>query len=135
MATAAQVAKKIKERQVMAINEELATLNATLKKYEPLFELRKQLEGARRALLNERAPTAGGGRGLSQDEVVQALGTDEMTVHEVATKLSASEGSVRAHFNRGLDERFQNRQDEGGRTLWSVRDPEENPEDDDEDDD
>jgi hypothetical protein len=49
MATAQQVANKIKQRQVDAINEELANINATLRKYEPLFELRRQLEAARRA--------------------------------------------------------------------------------------
>lgn len=133
MATAAQVANKIKQRQVDAINEELNGINATLRKYEPLFELRRQLEAARRALLNERAPTAGGGRGLSQDEIVNALGSDKLTVHEVATKLNASEGSVRAHFNRGAGERFGQEQD-NGKVLWFVRDPETQDDDEEEDD-
>jgi hypothetical protein len=131
MATAQQVANKIKQRQVDAINEELANINATLRKYEPLFELRRQLEAARRALLNERATTAGGGKGLTQDEIVNALGDDKLTVHEVATKLNASEGAVRAQFNRGKGERFEQEQD-NGKVLWFVRDPE-TQEDDDED--
>ena len=67
MATATQIANKIKQRQIDAINEELEGINKTLRKYEPLFELKKQLEGARRALLSERAPTAGGGRGLTME--------------------------------------------------------------------
>jgi hypothetical protein len=132
MATAQQVANKIKQRQVDAIDSELADINKTLRKYEPLFELKKQLESARRALLSERAPTAGGGRGLTQEEIVNALGDDKMTVHEVATKLSASEGSVRAHFNRGVGERFSQESD-NGKVLWFVRDPE--TQDDEEDDD
>jgi hypothetical protein len=82
MATAQQVANKIKQRQVDAINQELEDISKTLRKYEPLFELRRQLEAARRALLNERAPTAGGGRGLTQDEIVNALGGEKLTVHE-----------------------------------------------------
>lgn len=134
MATAAQIAKKIKDRQVEAINEELEQINATLRKYEPLFELRRQLEAARRALLNERAPTAGGGRGLTQDEVVAALGDDKMTVHEVATKLSATEGAVRAQFNRGKGERFDQEQ-EDGKILWFVRNPETQDDDEDEEED
>src|SRR3954464_13548913 len=123
MATAQQVANKIKQRQVDAINQELEDISKTLRKYEPLFELRRQLEAARRALLKERAPTAGGGRGLTQDEIVNALGEEKLTVHEVATKLNASEGSVRAHFNRGPGERFGQESD-NGKVLWFVRDPE-----------
>lgn len=131
MATAQQIANKIKQRQVDAINEELEGINTTLRKYEPLFELRRQLEGARRALLSERAPTAGGGKGLTQEEVVAALGEDKLTVHQVATKLSASPGAVRAHFNRGEGERFSKEQ-ENGEVLWFVRDPE-NDEDEEDD--
>jgi hypothetical protein len=137
MATATQIANKIKQRQIDAINEELEGINKTLRKYEPLFELKKQLEGARRALLSERAPTAGGGRGLTMEEIVNALGElGEATVDQVATKLNASPGAVRAHFNRGAGERY-NRTDKGGVILWSVRDPEEQNEpvdDEDEDD-
>lgn len=132
MATAQQIADKIKRQQVESLDEQLATINKTLRKYEPLFELKKQLESARRALLSERAPTAGGGRGLTQEEIVAALGDEKMTVHEVATKLSASEGAVRAHFNRGNGERFSQEQDNGV-VRWFVRDPESQDEDDDED--
>lgn len=134
MATATQIANKIKQRQVDAIDQELADINKTLRKYEPLFELKKQLEGARRALLSERAPTAGGGRGLTQEEVVNALSAmGEGTVAQVAEKLSASEPAVRAHFNRGDGERFVSRRDNGV-VLWAVRDPENDDEGDEEDD-
>lgn len=132
MATATQIANKIKQRQVDALNAELEGINATLRKYEPLFELRRQLEGARRALLNERAPTAGGGKGLTQDEIVNGLGDDKLTVHELAKKLSATEGSVRAHLNRGVGERFSQEQDNGV-VRWFVRDPESQNEDDEDD--
>lgn len=135
MATAEQIANKIKQRQVDAIDAELADINKTLRKYEPLFEVRRQLEAARRALLSERAPTAGGGRGLTQEEVVNALTElGEATVAQVAEKLSASEGSVRGHFNRGADERFSSRRDNGV-VLWSVRDPESDDDEDEEEED
>ena len=135
MATAKQIANKIKHRQVDAINEELEEINRTLRKYEPLFELRRQLEGARRALLSERAPTAGGGRGLTMEEIVNALKKlGEATVDQVAGELNASTGAVRAHFNRGAGERY-NRTDKGGVVYWSLRDPEEEKESEDEDDD
>lgn len=123
MATAAQIAKKIRQRQVDLIDEQLAEIGKIIRKYEPLFEEKKRLEAARRALLSERAPTAGGGRGLTQEEIVDALGEAEMTVHQVATKLSASAGAVRAHFNRGDGERYKKRT-ENGEVLWSVRNPE-----------
>jgi hypothetical protein len=135
MATAQQVAQKIKQRQVDSIDAELAEINKTLRKYEPLFELKKQLEGARRALLSERAPTAGGGRGLTQEEVVNALSEmGEATVAAVAERLSASEPAVRGHFNRGDGERFVSRRDNGV-VLWAVRDPENDDEGDEEEDD
>lgn len=134
MATAQQIANKIKQQQVDSIDAQLATINKTLRKYEPLFELKKQLEGARRALLSERAPTAGGGRGLTQEEVVNALGTGSMTVAQVAAKLSASEGAVRAHFNRGAGERFESSKGSNGTVYWRVRDPENDDEEEEEDD-
>lgn len=135
MATAEQIAKRIKQEQVDSIDAQLATINKTLRKYEPLFELKKQLEGARRALLSERAPTAGGGRGLTQEEVVNALTElGEASVAQVAEKLQASEPAVRGHFNRGDGERFTSRRDNGV-VLWSVRDPENEDEGNEEEDD
>lgn len=132
MATAKQIAKRMTNAHVALIDEQLAELNEVLRKYEPLFEQKKRLEASRRALLSERAPTAGGGRGLTQEEIVNALGEEKLTVHQVATKLSASPGAVRAHFNRGEGERF-GKDTENGEVLWFVRDPE-NDEDEDEDD-
>lgn len=133
MATAAQVAKRIRQRQMDLIDEQLEEINTILRKYDPLFEERKRLESARRALLSERAPTAGGGRGLTQEEVVAALTKlQPATVHQVATELQASPGAVRAHFNRGDGERFSNVSD-NGEVLWSVRNPEDDEEGDDED--
>lgn len=129
MATAQQIANKMEERVLEAIAVELQTLDKALRKYEPLLEQKRKLEGARRAILSTRSPTAGGGRGLTQEEVVGAMTKlGPSTVHDIATKLSATPGAVRAHLNRGVDERFS--KDESN--LWSVRDPETEDEGDDE---
>jgi len=122
MATAAQIAKKMEERVLEAIEVELQALDKALRKYEPLLDQKRKLEGARRAILSTRSPTAGGGRGLTQEEVVSAMTQlGPSTVHAIAEKLSATPGAVRAHLNRGVDERFS----KDGSNLWSVREPEE----------
>ena len=135
MATATQIAKKMQEAQIALLNEQLAELDKHLRKYEPLIEQKKRLEAARRALLSERAPTAGGGRGLTMEEVDNALREMQpATVHEVAAKLSATDGAVRAHFNRGKGEHYEQVKEDGV-VKWSLREPENDDPDEDEDDD
>jgi len=135
MATADQMAKKMLQTQVDSIEAQLEELNKVLKKYEPLFALRDRLIASRRALLSERAPTAGGGKGLTQEEIVTALrdmGT--ATVDSLAKKLSATPGAVRAHLARGNGERFNSERDNGVVT-WTLREPEDDDTDDEGDDD
>lgn len=135
MATADQIARKMQQAHLDLIEEQLATLDKALRKYEPLLEQKRRLEGARRALLSERSPTAGGGRGLTQEEIVKTMEgfNGGATVHEIASKLSATEGQVRAHLNRGLNERFAQSRDDG-KVLWFVRNPEADDEDEEDDD-
>lgn len=134
MATAEQLASAVTKRLVDSIDEELKEIEKKLRKVDPLIAQRTKLQAARRALLNERSTTAGGGRGLSQAEVVDWMkkNSDDapFTVHDIAEGLSVGEGPVRAHLNRYKDERFESVR-EGGQVLWSVREPEEDEDDDD----
>jgi DNA-binding NarL/FixJ family response regulator len=126
MATAKQIADKTMKGVLDGIDEELERINQHLAKYDALIQARDRLTAARRALLATRAPTAnGGGKGLSQEEVVAAV--RELrggTVYEVAQKLSANESAVRAHLNRGKDERFELKLVDG-KKIWTLREPEE----------
>lgn len=131
MATADQLANAVTQRLVSSIDEELKEIEKRLRKVDPLIAQRTKLQAARRALLNERSSTAGGGgRGLSQAEVVNAMrGEEGITVHALAEKLSVGEAPVRAHLNRGKDERFESERADG-QVLWSLREPEEDEDDD-----
>lgn len=131
MATAKQIADKAIQQALDNIDQELGSINDKLAKYDALIQARDRLAAARRALLATRSPTAGGGgKGLSQEEVVSALRSmGSATVHELAEKLSANENSVRSHLNRGKDERFKLELEDGVK-KWSLREPEEDEEED-----
>jgi CHASE3 domain sensor protein len=118
---------------VRGIDQRIQRINKKLAPFDELIEKRNKLQAARRALLSERAPTAGGGRGTTQEEVVDALRKlGSATVHQLAQQLGATEGAVRGHLNRGKDERFTRKEN----MEWVLREPEKDePEDDDEDED
>lgn len=105
------------------IDKRIARIAKMLHPFEDLIEQRNKLQAARRALLNDRATTSGGGRGITQAEVVNAIGDDVLTVHEIAQKLGTTEAVVRGHLNRGK-ERFEVNVDNGIK-KWQLRDPEE----------
>jgi hypothetical protein len=134
MTTVKQFADGTLKNVLDGMDEELEKINAKLAKYDDLIDARNRITAARRAILAQRATTAnGGGRGLSQEEVVNALrDAGSSTVHELANKLSANESAVRAHLNRGKDERFTLDVADDGRKVWSLREPENDEEEDDE---
>ncbi len=114
------------------IDKRLKLIDKKLEPFNKLIQTKQKLEGARRAILAERSVTQGGGKGLTQAEVVNAMqGEGPMSVYEIAQKLSANEATVRGHLNRGKDERFQ----KGVDNKWELRDPESEDEGDDEDED
>jgi DNA-binding CsgD family transcriptional regulator len=124
-----ELAEHLKQGQLDAIDQRLKIVGSRLNDLQPLIELRDRLQSARRALLNERAVASGGGRGLSQAEVVSALASlGRASVYELAQKLGANEAAVRGHLNRGKGERFDKLAD----NHWMVREPENDPEEDDE---
>lgn len=135
MATADQLAAASTRKIVESIEEELEAIEKKLRKYDPLIQQRTKLQAARRALLNERSATGGGGgRGLSQAEVVDYMrehsdeeGVAGFTVYDIAKGLGVTEAVVRGHLNRGKDERFEKAAD----NKWDLREPEDDPEDDD----
>lgn len=133
MPTVQQYADKILRETLDGIDGQIEEINGKLAKYDSLIEARTKLQSARRAILAQRSVTAnGGGKGLSQEEVVKVLrDLGSATVHDVASKLGANESAVRAHLNRGKDERFNLTLDEG-RKVWSLREPEEEDEEDEE---
>lgn len=134
MATAEQIAKKMQNEMVESIEKQITTIDKHLRKYDALIEQRKRLHNARRAFLSDRSPTQGGGRGLTQEEVVNALrGTDAgtgYTVSDLAKKLGNDPNTIRAALNRGKDERFRV-EDVNGQKIWFLREPEEDEEEDD----
>jgi hypothetical protein len=112
------------------IDKRLKLIDKRLKPFDKLIQTKQKLEGARRAILAERSTTAGGGRGLTQAEVVKFM-TDKgpLSVFEIAQGLSTNEAVVRGHLNRGKDERFS----KNGDNKWELRDPESDDEGDEED--
>jgi hypothetical protein len=124
----AELAAHLKESQLNNIEKQLKFVSSRLEELQPLIELQQRLQAARRAMLNERAVASGGGRGLSQSEVIAWLGENgASTVYEIAQGLSVTEAVVRGHLNRGKDERFE----KTNNNHWQLREPE-NEEDDDE---
>jgi hypothetical protein len=115
---------------VESINKRLRAIDKKLEPFQGLIEQKRRLEGSRRVLLAERAATAnGGGKGLSQEEVVQWMTQNRGTVHtvyQIAQGLSTTESVVRGHLNRGKDERF-----EKDNNQWELRDPENDDDDED----
>jgi hypothetical protein len=108
---------------VESINKRLRAIDKKLEPFQGLIEQKRRLEGSRRVLLAERAATAnGGGKGLSQEEVVQWMTQNPgpHTVYEIAQGLSTTESVVRGHLNRGKDERFEKLDNK----KWELRDPE-----------
>lgn len=117
---------------VDAIDKRLKAIDKKLLPFQGLIDQKNKLQASRRALLAERSTTSnGGGKGLSQEEVVNWMTQHEgpHTVFEIAQGLSVTESVVRGHLNRGKDERFEK---DGNK--WDLRDPE-NDDDEDEDDD
>lgn len=124
-----ELADHLKQGQLDAIDQRLKIVGTRLNDLQPLIELRDRLQSARRALLNERAVASGGGRGLSQAEVVSALASlGEASVYALSQKLGSNEAAVRGHLNRGKGERFEKTTE----NTWRVREPENEPEEDDE---
>lgn len=127
-----QIADQLLEQTLTGIDKRLAAIDKRLQKFQKLIQAKQKLEGARRAILAERSVTQGGGKGLTQAEVVKAMeGKEPMTVYEIAQALHSNEATVRSHLNRGKDERFS----KNGNNQWSLRDPESEDEGDDEDED
>jgi hypothetical protein len=118
---------------VAQMDKRIRIINKKLEPFEALIEQRKKIEASRRALLSERAPTNGGGRGLTQEEVVNWMRNEEglHTVYEIAQGLGANEAAVRSHLSRGKDERFTQTFD-GNQKKWELREPENDAEEDDE---
>lgn len=129
--TLEEFTNELKQHELDSIDKKLRMIEKKLAPFNDLIELRNRLTGARRALLSERATTNGGGRGLTQEEVVKAmLDEGRMTVHAISEKLSATTAVVRGHLNRGKDERFEKH----GDNTWSLRDPESEDEGDEDED-
>jgi hypothetical protein len=124
-----ELADALKKQQLDGLDKQLRLLNSRLDELQPLIELRDRLTSARRAILNERAVASGGGRGISQSEIVNAMrDKGALSVYEVAQAVGATESVVRGHLNRGKNERFTKQDD----NKWVLREPENDPEEDDE---
>jgi hypothetical protein len=135
MPSAEQIANRMQRELVEQIEGQLAEIDKHLRKYDALIAQRTKLQSARRALLSERATTNGGGRGLTQEEVVNYMTSHgsyaPFTVSQLASGLSVTEAVVRGHLNRGKDERFEMILEEGVK-KWDLREPENDEEEDDE---
>lgn len=94
-----------------ALDEQIAELEAKLKKVNPLIQELNVLKQTRRTLLSERATTSGGGNSrvqLTMEEVVHAMNEhpNGMTPTEIAEATGAPGGTVRSHLNRGKGTRY-----------------------------
>lgn len=126
-----ELAAHLKERALNETDKQLQLIEKRLTNLQPLIELRDRLQASRRAMLNDRSPTSGGGRGTSQAEVVNAMRDKApLSVYEISQLVGASEAVIRGHLNRGKDERFK--KDSSGN--WSLREPENDDEEDDDED-
>jgi hypothetical protein len=113
-------ADEVKEDLVEQIDEAIEKIDKRMAPYEALNAKKQQLLASRRALLGQgNRVTGSGGTRITQEMVVEALRQEPGTSHQVADKINGSEGSVRAHLNRGKDERFLKRDD----GVWFLRDP------------
>lgn len=123
-----ELAAYLKNLQLDQIDKQLRVIESKLSPMNALIEHRNRLQAARRALLNDRAVASGGGRGISQSEVINAMrDKDPQTVYEIAQALGATESVVRGHLNRGKGERFTKLTD----NKWELREPENDDEKDD----
>jgi hypothetical protein len=115
-------ADEVKENLVEQIDEAIAKIEKRMAPYEALNAKKQQLLASRRALLGQgNRVTGSGGPRITQEMVVDYLRRYPygMTSHQIADGINGSEGAVRAHLNRGKDERFLKHDD--GR--WFLRDP------------
>jgi hypothetical protein len=115
-------ADEVKENLVEQIDEAIEKIEKRMAPYEALNAKKQQLLASRRALLGQgNRVTGSGGTRITQEMVVDALRKTPSGLSSVgiAGMIDGSEGAVRAHLNRGKDERFLKRDD----GLWFLRDP------------
>lgn len=110
-----------KQELLESIEEKIELVEERMKPYEALNQKKQELVAARRALLGgSRLTGAGSGARIRQEDVVDWLRKNEggHGSQEIADGINGSEPSVRAHLNRGKDERFLKKD-----SKWYLRDP------------
>lgn len=93
------------------LDEEIAGLEEKLAKAQPMIDELQTLRATRARLLDERSPTAGGGRRNSQltmETVVHFLREEgASSVSDIAKHAGVADHIVRAHLNRHSGSRYR----------------------------
>lgn len=109
-----------KQAVLDVLDEQIETLEAKLKKYQPYFDELNALKRTRATLLDERRPTGGGGRAnaqLTMEQVIHDLKQNgPSTPVEIAGRLHVADHIVRSHLNRHADSRYR----KNGDGNWSL---------------
>lgn len=118
-----RIADNAKEAALMAIDEQLESINEKMRKYEPLIEAKKSLEASKRSLLGGARLTSGNnGMRLRQEDVVLYLKEHPgQRVQDLVEHFGTPYTTINSHLLRGKDERFLQTPSK----RWYVRDPEE----------
>lgn len=132
MATASSKVEDFISEQLEAIDGQIQAIDGSkvVRAAQALLDQKAKLMAARRSLLGAGPKLTGGGGGtrVTQGEVVAWFEANEgeHSVEDIASAMGHSPEVVRGHLNRGKGERFQK-----NNNLWSLRDPENDPEEDD----
>lgn len=99
------------QRVLDVMDEEIETLEEKLRKAQPLIDRLAKLRQARARLLDEKSPTAGGGRRnaqLTMETVVAFLRQHgASTPVEIADHAGVDANIARSHLNRHADVRYR----------------------------
>ena len=107
------------QQQIEGIDENIATIERSLKKYDQLKVERDKLRAARRALTGGSRLTGGGGNQIRQEDIVGWLNDHPgSSLTQITDAVGGTSTQISSHLSRGKNERFLNSQG-----LWWVRDP------------
>lgn len=118
--TADALVEDMKQEMLDMIDEKIEALEAKLKPYEKLIELRNNLRAQRRALLGGNKLTGGSGARVRQEDMVEFLGQhpEGVSVADITKHFDSTQSTISSHLYRGKHDRYIKRDN-----RWFLRDP------------